>query len=574
MNLYKLLAYIMLACIGTDVQSALQPIKASLYTPAATTNYQATYWLTIPQTGTVLIAMKKAESTPAISMKGESNFDYVTDNLSPNKTHFVLPTGLYFWQGNQAKHFSNKPSGGKYFISTSNGYWWSSLKKDARKNPKDKWDATKFAHNPHPFDLKSIPELVQAIPSAASAGSAAAAPTVKTAAEIKTFSISSNNILSEKFYPRHVGTHKDLMQLNVRQQLFTNALNDAKLFKGKNIICLQEWTSQGSLNVPDAYRKSALVNDGAGLLTWVDPQLFTVTSHSFQAFATQGAGQRGFLAVYLHTNDASKRTLCVINTHFVGGPGPNTTTYQKFREDQMQEVAQYIQKNNSKAQSWIVCGDLNSNATQPAIYQAILNQTNQAGLIDAELLTGNQRPATSYNKGPESMDYIFYSANSLASKNISYEPPYSPQTLITHGHLPGDAQKAFYSDHCVVSVVFSFASQASSKTAAAQPAASTASSATAAQWPASYAQPSKKKIADEWTDAHKEIAELITKDSTEELGTALILIESVKNDRTFKLGATNDKGQRLLDIARDAWEGSLGIGKNEEQLINIMNLLQ
>jgi len=557
--------------MGKEVQSALEPIKASLYAPANTTQNQTPYWFTIPSTGTVLIAMQKGETVPKIGTNGKSNFDYVTDNVSPNQTHFTLPAGLYFWRTNTAKHFSNRPiiqgKPGRSFISTASGYWWDQSK---RTNQNDKWDATRFASNPHPFELKSIPLLVQAIPSAASAASAggsAATASAKTQAEIKAFSIASNNILNEAFYPRHVGIHKDLMRLNARQQIFTAAFSNEKLLKGKQIICFQEWSSKGSLNVPDAYSKNGFAQDGAGLFTWVDPKTFSVKSYSYQAFATPGAEQRGFLAIYLQTNDENKRTACVINTHFVGGPGPKNTTYQQFREDQMQEIAQYIQNNAQMAQSWIVCGDLNSNATQVQIYSAVLNEIGQAGLVDAELLTDQQRPATSYNKGPESMDYIFYSSNTLNAKNISYYPPFSSQNLITHGHLPGDAQKPFYSDHCVVWATFSFASQATAKSAAAQPAASTSSGATAAAGSATmptYAQPkpaAAKKAASNWTDAHTEIANLMTNASKENLELAAVLLESAIHERAIDLTTRNKEGKTLREIADkealDAFENPL-----------------
>lgn len=430
----------MLACLGQDVQSSaqlLKPIKSDLYTFAKTTQKQITYWLTIPHTGTVLIAMKKGETIPSLGNNGQANFEYVTDNLSQYQTHFQLPAGLYFWQGSQAKHFSNRPikkspTGqdiGRRFVSLKSGYFDANTKQT-------QWDATRFAHNPHPFDLKTISELVEG---ATSSMPTKSAQPVKVQPIITQFSFATNNILNDKFYRMNIKGNLDSMALSARQHLFTQAFADAQQFKNKDIIVLQEWTAKGSLIVPASHTKSSVSSNAGGLFTYYNPELFTATGDQYKPFTD--AGDRGFLIVYLQTNDAQKRSIAVINTHFKGGAGPSGD-YAGFRDSQINDIAQYITNNANKADSWILCGDFNTDAHDATLYAVLTSalSSNAIILVDSEGAIGSNRPETAYNKGGESIDYIFYSSNSLDSQGAMYYPA-SINQLITHGHKAGGKVK-------------------------------------------------------------------------------------------------------------------------------------
>lgn len=568
----KTAACTILACFAQNSQSSAQlmnPVRANLYTPANTTPQQKTFWFTIPNTGTVLIALKKGETVPALGNNGQANFDYVTDNMSQYKTHFTLPAGLYFWQGNTAKNFSNRPIKmssdgkeiGRRFISLKKGYF------DANTNQTE-WNATRFANNPHPFELKNISELVESKSNATTIKP----QEFKAQSAIAQFSFASNNILNDKFYRMNIKGHLDSMPLTKRQALFEQAFADSQQFKNKDIIALQEWTAQGSLVVPAAYAKSSVSNNGAGLFTYYNPGLFTLIQSKFQSFTV--APDRGFLVIYLQTNDTQKRTLAVINTHFKGGAGPSGD-YAGFRDSQINDIAKYITQNANQADSWILCGDFNTNSHDAKLY-ALLTNTLTSGaitLVDAERSAGNNRPATAYNKGGESIDYIFYTPATLDTKSVMHYPA-SIDQLITHGHKIGDVNKKFYSDHSITSAIFTFKNQGASASAAAAGTAASQSEKTniktKIESSGAAAEPATAAAGSAWTNSHEDIAKLIENAGEEDLQLAIALIRSGNLDLT----AINNQGQTLGKIAHDAFEESLLAGSYPDSWNALLKLLQ
>lgn len=249
----------------------------------------------------------------------------------------------------------------------------------------------------------------------------------------------------------------------------------------------------------------------------------------------------------------------------------------------MKEVANYVTRNQGNAQYWVICGDLNSNGFDANIYNVILNAV-PAGIADTQNLTSQQRPATSYNKGGESMDYIFYSSDTLNLQNLSYEP--SLNALITHGHVKGDSQKPFYSDHCIVSATFTFADQktekeqANEKTAA-QPIAVGATAATGSAGSTTYvgsagtaaatATKVSAKNTAEWTDIHEIFAAEYLANPNQE---GINEITQAVSTGILDLSAKNSQGKTLLDIATAAKNKALKNGVAEDNWDYFITLLR
>jgi len=412
---------------------------------------QDTHWLTVDNQGNkVLIALSSGQ-TPAIDLSGNANFKYVSNYLhKQNLTLHELPAGLYFWQTGPTKgHLSSAPTG-PLWVSTQTGY-------RRLTNQGALWDPNR-KHDTHPFKLSDIPNMIV---------KPQAKPKQQLQKEISSFSIASINILNERPYARF--SQNKGMPIAQRQSLFNAAFNDPQQLQGKDIIAFQEIEPNSNPKLPQRIKDSSV--SGGDLAIYYDQDKFIKDKALFVPFTkTPGATNRGFLVLNVHTNDAHPSNIMIINTHLEGGPG-GALGYHGFRESQLREIKDHITKNNSNNTHIIICGDFNTDSTNPGSYQVI-----QRVLTEYEDFIENPNDrVTAYNKKSEAIDYLLYSSN-LTKKTHAIYPPKQVIGKKLLQHDASDIGGTYFSDHAIISAQFSFASNAGASSGPSASAASASSS--------------------------------------------------------------------------------------------------
>lgn len=300
----------------------------------------------------------------------------------------------------------------------------------------------------------------------------------KTPQEVTAFTLACNNILDENLYMKMA--KNNAMPLAQRQKLFDAAFNDTNQFKGKDIIALQEYNERGSLQLPVAYKQHTSYAQAGDLYTWINTAKFNLAKHEYVPFKTPGAEGKGFLIVYVQTNDAYAHWIAIVNTHLQGGAGAakkgrSYFEFNDFRNQQLTELFNFIQQRafGSKIKNWIVCGDFNTDAKDAQTYKNFMHAMTSAKsraekkaamnpALDKPYVlnfhdvdqggASRQLTSISFSDGPHAIDDIFYSDSLRYGTSLSLYPPTmgisTNPTLITHG--PGDASRPFYSDHRIL----------------------------------------------------------------------------------------------------------------------------
>lgn len=256
------------------------------------------------------------------------------------------------------------------------------------------------------------------------------------------FSVVTCNILNEKWYNQFSKDKSKKMEIFFRQQLFNQAFQESNQFVGKDIITLQEWTEQGSLQIPrkEDYQFVPASDDNAILYNASKFELM----HAEEIKYSPALGGKNFQYVVLKIKDGSDRKIAIVNTHFKGGSGGNGYDYTTLRTVQFEAITDHITKKPAVSAT-IICGDLNTD-----INANILDLAAWKNALPLKKMTA-RKPGE--NIAGEVIDYILYQGDLRLAQAATYYPS-SIESLLSHGHQD-DKGKGYFSDHMLIAAYFS-----------------------------------------------------------------------------------------------------------------------
>ncbi len=255
------------------------------------------------------------------------------------------------------------------------------------------------------------------------------------------FSVATCNILNEKWYNQFSKDKSKKMEIFFRQQLFNVAFQASNLFEGKDIIALQEWSREESLQIPkkENYQFILASDDNAILYNALKFELI----HAEEKNYGPALGSKNFQYALLKMKDGTERIIAIINTHFQGGPGKGGYNYSTLRTAQFEVIETFIAQ-KPPVFATIICGDLNtdinSNILDLSAWKNALPPKKTTARKPGENITG------------EAIDYILYQGDLQLMSDSTYYPS-SIEDLLSHGYQ-NDQAKGYFSDHMLIAAYF------------------------------------------------------------------------------------------------------------------------